>query len=497
MASNFSQRFASSASNDRNARRREDERGGSDVLGNRRTRDAAQNTAQNTAQNGDKGNRRTRDAAQNTARGDRQTDQRLSSNTIPKRLSAHEIGKNSFGEVARRSPLQQSRAQTSHARTKQQQSSIRQTNTNGRTSQHNTSNSASRNTNAGAGRNSNAGASCNTNAGASRNRSANNLIKTTSKRVLDQDSLDYYDPLTGPAGALRGKVPATQGQGRALGEQSAANIKTVGDERKRIQRAKQRQLRKAARIRFYVIIGIVFALVVAAVAIYNSNLLQITQVKVAGATHLTSERLKDIAAVPEGSTLLRVDIGSIEARLRAEPWVSSASVRREFPSTLVLDIEERKIAAQVETIPDTASATIVHWLVSTDGIWLGSLEGSQGQTATVSAKEAESLKLIKDVSRALKPTVGAKVTDEGILNALEIVRQCSDETLTLIAAISAPNKTSTTLTLVNNVAVDFGAAENIKAKEQAIITLLNEHKGTITRINVRVPDRATYRVVEQ
>jgi hypothetical protein len=46
------------------------------------------------------------------------------------------------------------------------------------------------------------------------------------------------------------------------------------------------------------------------------------------------------------------------------------------------------------------------------------------------------------------------------------------------------------------VGVAFGAAEDIAAKETAILSLLKEHEGNITYINVRVANRATYRGLE-
>jgi cell division protein FtsQ len=270
----------------------------------------------------------------------------------------------------------------------------------------------------------------------------------------------------------------------------------VGEERKRIRQSKRKQARKTVSVKLLAALGAIVVLVVAAVLVYNSNLFPITQVKVEGADHLTSEHLAELAAVPADSTLLRADVNGIVGRLEGDPWVRKATVSREFPSALILSIEERPIAAKVETIPDSTNATILHWLVSDDAIWLGTLEGAEGQTAVVSAEELSGTAMIKDVSRSLKPVIGETVTDDGVLNALAILEQSSEEMRALIGSISAPDKTRTTLTLVNNVGVAFGAAENVSAKEQAVITLLNEHMGAITYINVRVPDRATYRIVE-
>ncbi|MDR1358147.1 MAG: cell division protein FtsQ/DivIB, partial [Coriobacteriales bacterium] len=77
-----------------------------------------------------------------------------------------------------------------------------------------------------------------------------------------------------------------------------------------------------------------------------------------------------------------------------------------------------------------------------------------------------------------------------------LLRDFSPEMRAMVASISAPDAVKTTLTLYNNVGVAFGAAEDIEAKEQAIATLLAEHEGKVTYINVRVADRATYRAAE-
>ena len=51
----------------------------------------------------------------------------------------------------------------------------------------------------------------------------------------------------------------------------------------------------------------------------------------------------------------------------------------------------------------------------------------------------------------------------------------------------------TTLTLKSGVTVAFGDASDLELKEADINALLQEHEGKISYINVRVPDRPTYR----
>jgi cell division protein FtsQ len=129
-------------------------------------------------------------------------------------------------------------------------------------------------------------------------------------------------------------------------------------------------------------------------------------------------------------------------------------------------------------------------------MWLGSVDTVNSVSVQVSEELLDSLPSIRDVPRTVIPELGSLATEGGILNALAILGGLSAEMRGQVSSISAPDAVKTVLTLKNNVTVAFGAAEDIEAKEIAVKTLLAEHQGTITSINVRVPDRATYRAAE-
>jgi cell division protein FtsQ len=259
----------------------------------------------------------------------------------------------------------------------------------------------------------------------------------------------------------------------------------------------QREANRKRTHRLGLVIGIIFGLLailaIAGTAVYNSSLFSITEVRVDGAQRLTADHLTQLAAVPAGSTLLRVDTGGIVDRLESDPWVQSASVSREFPSTLVLSITERTILANVEILPDNASDPTTHWLVSTDGIWLGSSDDVSQLPADVTADEVSKLPQINNLTRGIQPIVGDAPDDVGLENAISILNGFSSDMYSMVASISAPDAIQTTLTLTNNVSVAFGSADDIQAKEEAITTILNEHPGKVIYINVRVADRATYK----
>lgn len=349
--------------------------------------------------------------------------------------------------------------------------------------------------------------------------------------------------------------------------------------------------------RLLIVVVILLVLLGGGFAVYMSPLFAIQKVDVEGAQHLTSDNLTQLAAIPQGSTLLRADFTGIQDRIKANTWVESVEIHRSFPSTLVINVTERKIAAVVDFPSADQLSASTYWLISDDGVWLGSYVGQPGQATTgtggtaaagtgtgdtgaadattagtgdagaatadtgdasadtgtgttadaggsasdaqgtsggandtaatttgdtgaanqgagtqgaqgaadstsvladafVSPSEIATAVHITDVSKTLAPQIGQTITDEGILNALAIINGFSPTMLSQLQSISAPDQVKTTLTLTNNVGVAFGAADDVATKEKVILALLDEHPGTLTYINVRVADRATYRATE-
>ena len=99
-----------------------------------------------------------------------------------------------------------------------------------------------------------------------------------------------------------------------------------------------------------VLVGVIIVamLGLSGVLLAMTPLFPVKTVAVEGASSLTEEEVAQMAAVPEGSTLLRVNTGEIEDRLEGSPFVKTAKVSRELPSTLKVDITEDEIAAIVE-----------------------------------------------------------------------------------------------------------------------------------------------------
>ena len=81
---------------------------------------------------------------------------------------------------------------------------------------------------------------------------------------------------------------------------------------------------------------------------YFSDVLAVKKVEVHGTRTLTSEEVRQVASVPAGQPLARVDLDAIRARIEAEAVVRHADVTRAWPDGVLIDVQERVAVAVVE-----------------------------------------------------------------------------------------------------------------------------------------------------
>ena len=251
-------------------------------------------------------------------------------------------------------------------------------------------------------------------------------------------------------------------------------------------------------MRIGVIAALVLALVVSGIAVYYSNLFAIESVSVTGVEHLTASDMSELASVPAGTTLLRVDTAGIRDRLLKDAWVQDVSVNRIFPNTLELAVTERTIAAVVDVPTENAEST-QKWAIASDGMWLMPIPAKDSEAGKkTSAKvyeDAESVLAITEVPYGTSPEVGAYCSDASVNNALAIVDGMTTELAGQVKKVAATETESTTLTLESGVEIVFGTADNIRDKERVCLEIMKEHPDGLAYINVRVVDRPTWRAL--
>ena len=76
-------------------------------------------------------------------------------------------------------------------------------------------------------------------------------------------------------------------------------------------------------------------------AIANSAGFRITSVAINGRKQLTQDEMLAIGGVNGHSSLLFLDASSVREKLKADPWISEATVLKLYPGQLRIDIVER------------------------------------------------------------------------------------------------------------------------------------------------------------
>jgi cell division protein FtsQ len=229
------------------------------------------------------------------------------------------------------------------------------------------------------------------------------------------------------------------------------------------------------RIRAIVAIVSAAGVIFGVVAVYRSQLFEIDQVDVAGAQQLSAQDVVRRAGVPDGATLLRYPAEEIEARLLEDPWIASATVSRDFPSTLRIRIQERVPLALVDAGPS-------FWVVDETGLVL----------AEASLEESSPLVVIRDVP-AFEPQPGRTSNSDALVNALEVLKVISPELRDLVRAVSAPSVDEATLITVTSVEVLVGEATQLQEKSALVLGILKEQAERVVFIDVRSIDRPVSR----
>ena len=80
----------------------------------------------------------------------------------------------------------------------------------------------------------------------------------------------------------------------------------------------------------------------------SSPYFQIKEVIVRGCKELTEKEILSYASVKPSQNLLAINLGTIARRVESNPWVKEASIGREFPNRLIIDLQDRTAVALVK-----------------------------------------------------------------------------------------------------------------------------------------------------
>ncbi len=100
-------------------------------------------------------------------------------------------------------------------------------------------------------------------------------------------------------------------------------------------------------IRHVVVYAALLALLVGGFAFFQSSVFRLRTIEIQGIEHLSAEEVKMILGVEGGQHLYSFTIGDLHHRLMSDPRVAEASLQRNLPGQLVVEILEKPPVAVV------------------------------------------------------------------------------------------------------------------------------------------------------
>jgi cell division protein FtsQ len=228
------------------------------------------------------------------------------------------------------------------------------------------------------------------------------------------------------------------------------------------------RLRKVGAIVFVTVV----VLGAAAVTLTRSPFFAARTIEVHGASHVPRSQVLRIAAVARDTNVFTLDADAAERRLERDPWIVDATVTKDLPSTLVIDVHER-IAVAV------AVSDGVLRLVADDGALLDVAHprDAVGMPSIVTA-DAE----------------GAEPSLDAVGGAARAIAAMTPTLRRRIDAVSILPDGQLRIDLSSGASAAYGDVAELQDKAMALRALLDyaaERGATVVSADVRVPSAPT------
>lgn len=215
------------------------------------------------------------------------------------------------------------------------------------------------------------------------------------------------------------------------------------------------------------IAALVGLLLAGAVALERSPLMALAEVEVNGAERVAADAVREAAALPLGTSTLRLDLRSAERRVEELAWVDTARIRRRDPLTVLITVRERRPAMTLRVPGGSA-------LVDAEGVVLE--RGSDGALPVLSLPAGR------------LPGAGERIGEDATAaNALAVYRRLPGPLRTEVVRVEGLERDDVELVLRTGTTVRFGRAHRVDEKARAIGALLAQLPDPVRTIDVRAP----------
>lgn len=294
--------------------------------------------------------------------------------------------------------------------------------------------------------------------------------------------------LTSPASKRAGQIPRTRG--------SRASVASASKPFNLLSWLRSLSIHHIIHL-FSALVALLVVIGIGYFVLLHVPICTITSVVAHDSEHVSAQDIAQLAQIEDGTTLFNLDEKKVADRIKKNPWVSQVHFTRKFPASLDISVDEKAIDAYV-----LIGSSNVVWTLGNDNVWIEPISLPKSDD-NVSFKEKTLTKAHEagvvafcDLPASVNPQPGAPATDDTITMIQSYRHQFSPEFSQMVASYSAPTPESITLTLTSGVEVSVGIATQVPTKERIIREILTKYEGKLTYINVRVPSKPSYRMVQ-
>jgi cell division septal protein FtsQ len=198
--------------------------------------------------------------------------------------------------------------------------------------------------------------------------------------------------------------------------------------------------------------------------------------EVTGHAHLSREGVVRAGGLDADTNVLWMSPGEVEARLEANPWIAGASVDRELPGRVTVQVRERSAVAAIQL---AASSWVV---VATDG--------------TVLERPDADPRLPKLVIAGKAGALAGPRAPGAMLPGIRAVAWMSDWLRTLVRAVVLSTGGSIEVKMRGGAVADYGSPTELRTKAGSLESVLRwaAREGTrLASIDLRAPRAPTAR----
>ncbi|MGO1974323.1 MAG: cell division protein FtsQ/DivIB [Propionibacteriaceae bacterium] len=214
----------------------------------------------------------------------------------------------------------------------------------------------------------------------------------------------------------------------------------------------RRKLQRRRRVRRVLVALVLLALIGTGIwAVGFSSLLTADSVRVRGTEVLSADEVEQVAAVPVGTPMVRVDLPAVEARVGELAPIRDVAVERSWPHTVAITVTEREPVYALSQA--NSGVDLPYRLVDADGV------------AYIGVEKVPDGLLVAEVTGS----------DPAILADLALVADALPEKLAeRVQKITAASPDSIQLELSKGVTVVWGSADQSELKAEVLTALMKQ-----------------------